>query len=303
VGKGVRIEVYQRPDLLGETLRGKEDRGGWGLDLMGVPLLQYSLTKLAEARGPIQSITLPPSLHSAQGLLRSVLPDAEVQVGAKMGHRNGYGIRLPTDGLIVPNDRDELRVQSIVEPWDLLNSFTETLKRDVNTMIISPSADVAKTAVISGPCMICDDVLIDDFCKIKGPVFIGPRTKVWTGSLVRESMLGPDCEVGFSCEIGRTYMLGGDRVAHHDVILDSVLGQNVWMGALIGTTNMLLNNSNVRYKEDRDLVDTGLQHFGAVFGHDSAVGAGTIILPGRFIPPKAIVQAGTVYSSPADAQP
>ena len=269
---------------------------------MGVPLLQYSLNRLAEANGPIEAITLPQSLHSVEAWLRDFLPGADVRVGVESDKWDGRGIRLPTDGVVVPDGEDGVRVESIVEPWELLNSSCGALKRDVITSTISASAEIAKTAVISGPCVISDNVLIDDFCKVKGPVYIGPRTKVWTGSLVRESMVGPDCEVGFSCEIGRTYMLGRDRVAHHDVILDSVLGQNVWMGAFIGTTNMLLNNSNVKYKQESGLVDTGLRHFGAVFGHDSAVGAGTMILPGRFIPPKAIVQAGTVYSGPADAQ-
>jgi acetyltransferase-like isoleucine patch superfamily enzyme len=299
---GVRVEVYRSPDRLGETLSGKEDRAGWGLDLMGVPLLQYSLTRLAEARGPIGTIILPQSLHSVGAWLKNLFPDVDVQIGVELGQLDGTGIRLPTDGLLVASGDGELKVETIVEPWELLKASNQTLKRDVNASIISNSAEVAKTAVVSGPCVVSDDVFIDDFCKIKGPVYIGPRTKVWTGSLIRESMLGPDCEVGFNCEIGRTYMLGGDRVAHHDVILDSVLGRNVWMGAFVGTTNMLLNNTNVKYKQDQGLVDTGLKNFGAVFGHDSAIGAGTIILPGRFIPPKAILQAGTVYSSPADAE-
>ncbi|HEV2138175.1 MAG TPA: hypothetical protein VGR53_04985, partial [Nitrososphaerales archaeon] len=102
------------------------------------------------------------------------------------------------------------------------------------------------------------------------------------------------------CEVARTYMLGRDRTAHHDVILDSVLGLDVWMGAFIGTTNKLLNNAKIKYKVGEKLVDTGVHHFGAVFGYGSAIGAGTVILPGRFIPPRAIIQAGTVYSSPAD---
>ena len=280
-------------------MRGDEGRRGWALDFMGVPLLVYDLEVISRVMGEVEEVCLPEGLEAAAPLLRAVLGSSKVRMAGGVAAEDGCTI-LPSAGVAWRDGDGRCRLTELVRPWDLLNAAVSALARDLKDPMISESAEISSTAVVSGPCVISDGVKVDDFCKIKGPVFIGPRTKVWTGSLVRESMIGADCEIGFGCEVARTYMLGGDRTAHHDVILDSVLGTNVWMGAFIGTTNKLLDMGNVRYKLDGNLVDTGLKHFGAVFGHDSAVGAGTMLLPGRFVPPHAIIQAGTVYSGPSD---
>jgi acetyltransferase-like isoleucine patch superfamily enzyme len=293
---GVQVTLTNGTDSLGETLRDSAERRGWGLDLMGVPLVIYSIRKILQIKGRVELIWVPPELESALGPLKQEFGSSQVMIdGRANGPPEKGDVVLPSDGLVVA-DGTGYRIDRMVDPWDLLEATQRVLRQEVTERRIADSAEIASTAVIDGPCFISEGAKVDDFCKIAGPVFIGPQTKVWTGSLVRESMIGPNCEIGFGCEVGRTYMLGADRVSHHDVILDSVLGWNTWMGAFIGTTNKLLNNSNVKYKKGEELVDTGRQHFGAVFGHDSAIGAGTIILPGRLVPSRAIVQAGTLYT-------
>jgi acetyltransferase-like isoleucine patch superfamily enzyme len=303
MSNGSRIRLTKTSDSIGGVLRDDGERPGWELDFVGVPLIVYNLRRIQELQGALEAVELPPELEGSAEILRSEFGESKVQVmGNGAGSPDRVATELPSNSLVVPDGKKVWTHESLAEPWKLLEAMCEALKREVKETRISASAEIAPTAVISGPCVISDGVKIDDFCKIKGPAYIGPRTKVWTGSLVRESMIGPDCEIGFGCEVARTYMLGRDRTAHHDVILDSVLGLNVWMGAFIGTTNKLLSNVNVKYKMDEKLVDTGVNHFGAVFGHDSSIGAGTMILPGRFIPPRAIIQAGTVYSGPVDVK-
>ena len=62
----------------------------------------------------------------------------------------------------------------------------------------------------------------------------------------------------------------------------------VWW--LFWTANVLLSRKNIKYEifnelGERSLLDTGLDHFGAVVGENCAIGASVIILPGRQIPP------------------
>jgi bifunctional UDP-N-acetylglucosamine pyrophosphorylase/glucosamine-1-phosphate N-acetyltransferase len=300
---GARIRIAKTTDSLGDVLRADGERPGWELDFMGVPLIVYNVRKIRELLGRLDGVELPPELEGSAEVLRGEFGESKVHVLRDgIGSPNGAAAELPSNSLVVPDGGNGWTYETLAEPWSLVEAMCKALKREVKETIIAGSAEIAPTAVISGPCVISEGVKIDDFCKVKGPAYIGPGTKVWTGSLVRESMIGPDCEVGFGCEVARTYMLGRDRTAHHDVILDSVLGLDVWMGAFIGTTNKLLNNATVKYKVGEKLVDTGVNHFGAVFGYGSAVGAGTVILPGRFVPPRAIIQAGTVYSSPADVK-
>ncbi len=113
-------------------------------------------------------------------------------------------------------------------------------------------------------------------------------------SLVRKSMLGINTKIGFNCDIARTYFEGHDRIAHQNLILDSIIGKNVWFGGYSGTANVLINRQNVRYQIGDSLVDTGTGHLGAIVGNNCAIGASVIILPGRQIPSNTVIQAGAV---------
>jgi bifunctional UDP-N-acetylglucosamine pyrophosphorylase/glucosamine-1-phosphate N-acetyltransferase len=109
-------------------------------------------------------------------------------------------------------------------------------------------------------------------------------------------MIGEDTTIGFNCEIAKSYFAGNnDKLAHHNVILDSIIGKDVWFGGYSGTANALLNKQSIRYKIDGTLVDTGTDHFGAVVGNNCAIGASVIILPGRQVASNSIVQAGTIF--------
>jgi acetyltransferase-like isoleucine patch superfamily enzyme len=190
-----------------------------------------------------------------------------------------------------------LTIDPIVYPWDLLNAIQKTLHQEVTQTAISPNASVAKSSIIQGPCIIEDDVTIDDFCKIKGPVYIGNGSFVGTSCLIRDSMIGSITNIGFSCEIGRTYLAGNDEIAHLNVIIDSVIGENVWFGGYSCTTNTLLNKKNVHYEiADGKLIDIGTHRFGSIIGNNCRIGSSVVLLPGKHLPPNTIIQAiGKTY--------
>ena len=193
------------------------------------------------------------------------------------------------------SDTKSLLVDSVVYPWDFLNIIHKTLHEEVTQTIISPNASVAKSSIISGPCIIEDEVTIDDFCKIKGPTYISKGSFIGMSSLIRDCMFGSNTRIGFNCEIGKSYFAGDDKISHQNVILDSMIGRNVWFGGYSGTANVLLNRKNVRYEIGNGrLMDTGTDHFGAVVGNNCAVGASVIILPGRRLPHNTVIQAGTI---------
>lgn len=57
-----------------------------------------------------------------------------------------------------------LFMDSIIYPWDFLNLVQKVLQDEVTQNIISPKASIAKSSIMEGPCIIEDDVNIDDFC-------------------------------------------------------------------------------------------------------------------------------------------
>jgi NDP-sugar pyrophosphorylase family protein len=193
-------------------------------------------------------------------------------------------------------ERGSFLIDYIIYPWDFLRIMQRVMEDKIVRTTISPDASVDRSSIIDGPCIIEDGVTIDDFCKIKGPTYIGRGSFIGMGSLVRKSMVGEGTTIGFNCEIGKSYFAGNnDKLAHHNVILDSIIGKNVWFGGYSGTANALLNKQSIRYEIDGTLIDTGTDHFGAVVGNNCAIGASVIILPGRQVASNSIVQAGTIF--------
>ena len=124
-------------------------------------------------------------------------------------------------------ERAALLIDAVIYPWDFLKLIQKVLCDNIKDTIISPNASIAKSSIIEGPCIIEDGVTIDDFCKIKGPTYIGKGSFIGMSSLIRNCMLGEKTRIGFNCEIARSYFAGHDKMAHQNVILDSVIGKGI----------------------------------------------------------------------------
>jgi UDP-N-acetylglucosamine diphosphorylase / glucose-1-phosphate thymidylyltransferase / UDP-N-acetylgalactosamine diphosphorylase / glucosamine-1-phosphate N-acetyltransferase / galactosamine-1-phosphate N-acetyltransferase len=182
-------------------------------------------------------------------------------------------------------------VNPIVYPWDFHYIIRRILQEEL-TESISPNASLSKSTIIDGPCIIEDDVTIDDFCKIKGPTYIGKGSLIGMTSLIRNCMLGNETRVGFNCEIGRSYFAGHDKIPHQNVIVDSLIGENVWFGAYSAVDNVLPQEEKILYEITKgNAIDTGMDHFGAVIGNNCTLSTSVIIKPGSHIQADTLIQA------------
>ncbi len=235
------------------------------------------------------------SVNSHSGCKNSLNKNT-INLNKKILDLNENTLFLPCDVILESNSSvKKLKFQRFLHPWNFLEMINNLLKSEIKRTVISNRSQIAKSAIIDGPCVIDDGVVIDDFVKIKGPAYIGKGSFIGMGSLVRNSVLEHNTNVGFNCEIGKSYFAGNAKISHHNVILDSLIGKNVWFGGYSGTANVLLTRNNVQYVIDGKLEDTGKNHFGAVVSNNSSIGASVIILPGRKIPPNSMIPAGTIY--------
>ena len=186
----------------------------------------------------------------------------------------------------------KILINPIKYPWDLHYVIQKVLQDEVTHVSISPNASISKTTVFDGPCIIEDDVTIDDFCKIKGPTYISKGSFIGMSSLIRNCMLGNKTRIGFNCEVARSYLLGGDKISHQNIILDSIIGENVWFGAYAATVNVLSTKQKISYEiEKGKSIDTGIDHFGALVGNNCTISTSVIIMPGRHIQADTMIQA------------
>ena len=245
------------------------------------------------------SIRAPPCEEQSAYLSASV-PDANIDTEKSLvlstDIGNDVSIQLPLNSVLwfSKTGKERLYADLITYPWDFLNISQKILQEEIKESKISPTASIAKSSIVEGPCIISDDVIVDDFCKIKGPTYIGKGSYIGMGSLIRNCIFNDETRIGFHCEIGKSYFAGHDKISHQNVILDSIIGENVWFGGYSGTANVLLDRQNVKYRIGDTLVNTGTDHFGAVVGNNCAIGASVIILPGRHVSPNSVIQAGTL---------
>lgn len=264
-----------------------------------IPADLYLLNNLIHQHFPSIDVTLTKTIDTFQETINHNSHSRNASLGSDLTRLKGptSSIRIPSNSILHINTEGELVIDEINYPWDFLKSVQKILDMEVTSTKVSSKAKISKTSILEGPCIIEKGVVIDDFCKIKGPAYIGENSFIGMGSLVRNSIIERNTRIGFNCEIGKSYFAGNDKVSHHNVILDTIVGQNVWFGGYSGTANVLLDRRNVRYKVNDILMDTGTDHFGSVIGNNCCIGASVIILPGRKIPSNSQIQAGTIVKS------
>ncbi|HXG06183.1 MAG TPA: hypothetical protein VNI77_02520 [Nitrososphaera sp.] len=314
----LQLTFFANDQKVTPLLEGSECNGTAAacLKIMNKPLIVHNIDALNRTlKGKITRVAIPKDLKDIMDTINQHCRDINVReiddgnnnswIGSdNMIKQQNYGgavfnwsedsIRLPINSVIHSSSPENIKVELITYPWNFLAAIQSLLKEYVTTTYISPSAKVSKTSVIEGPCIIEDNVVLDDFCKIKGPAYISAGSVVGMCSLIRSSILGKNTRIGFNCEIAKSFLFGNTKMPHQNGILDSLIGSNVWFGGYSATANVLLTRENIKFMINGTLLDTGTDHFGAVVGNNSVVGANVLILPGRQIPPNSRIQAGTI---------
>lgn len=131
---------------------------------------------------------------------------------------------------------------------------------------IAKDATVAKTASITGPCIIGHNTQIRQCAFIRGSAIIGDT-----------------CVVGNSTEIKNVIIFDVVQVPHYNYVGDSILGFHAHMGAGSITSNVKADKKNVVIKNEGELIETGRKKVGAMLGDFVDVGCGSVLNPGVVI--------------------
>lgn len=179
--------------------------------------------------------------------------------------------------------------QAVKFPWDvlkLMNLYLGKLERKIDK-----TASIAKSAIIEGNVVIGPNAKIFDNAVIKGPAYIGEGSIIATNALVRESMIGSNCVVGFATEIGRSY-LNNDVWCHSNYIGDSIIDENVSFGAGTVLGNLRFDEENVKVTINNKRMDSGTNKLGAVIGSGTRIGINSSTNPGVKIGKNCFVGGG-----------
>ncbi len=183
-------------------------------------------------------------------------------------------------------------------PWHVLDA-TKLFLSNIKQNVIKTN-NIDATAQIIGRVYIENGVKIGSFSKIVGPCYIGKNTVVADYTLVRESHIGQDCLIGGFSEVARSY-LGNHVFLHRNYVGDSVLSENVSLGAGVITANWRFDEENIRSPINKKIVDSGKSKLGTIIGRNTKIGVGVCIMPGVKIGTGSLVLPNsTVYKDIPD---
>ena len=134
----------------------------------------------------------------------------------------------------------------------------------------------------SGPILLESGVTIGPFCYIRGPVHIGPKSKVIERTTLKDMVsIGRVCKIGGEVEASTIEQYTNKQ--HHGFLGHSYLGSWVNLGA--GTCNSDLKNSygEVCMETSIGKKQSGMQFLGCIVGDYSKTAINTSIFTGKTI--------------------
>lgn len=272
---------------------------------------KYEKTWLINAR-------LTPSVSNMRRLEQ--FREAQIESSKRVVARQGWAVAaaiVPTSDLI-HQSQDQCR-QSIVQMGDTndelvevvetemqlfgyphevidhhLKSFGENLEHRIsNGQYDQPQqavyvgenvvlSDCCRLDTSEGPIVIDKDVQVGPFTFLKGPLYIGPHSKVNEHASIKDRVaIGHTCKIGG--EVESSIIEPFSNKQHHGFLGHSYLGSWVNLGA--GTCNSDLKNTyghvNMQYGDRK--VATGMQFVGCIAGDYVKTAINTSIFTGRLI--------------------
>jgi len=229
-----------------------------------------------------------------------------------MGVGEADAARLTIDDFLLPARFDALLarckrvdapdvVKLIRHPWELPIGGPVELRRQLRdggvidgqvysgahllnnrAIHIGHGAKIKPGAVLDaedGPIHIDRDVIVQPNAVIEGPCFVGARSIVRPGAVLREgTTIGPVCKVGG--EIEASVMQGYCNKQHDGFLGHSYVGSWVNLGADTVTSDLKNTYGTIRARINGVEVETGQRFVGSTIGDHSKTGIGTILPTG-----------------------
>jgi NDP-sugar pyrophosphorylase family protein len=127
-------------------------------------------------------------------------------------------------------------------------------------------------------------VLIESGAMLKEPTVIGDCTEVRQGAYVRGYCLtGSRCVIGHATEVKHSIFLNDAKAGHFAYLGDSILGNEVNLGAGTKFANLRFLPGHVLIRTPDGVVDSGLRKLGAILGDRAQTGCNSVTSPGALL--------------------
>jgi NDP-sugar pyrophosphorylase family protein len=170
--------------------------------------------------------------------------------------------------------------------WEALKRLDVYLQKPGKIEIEIPS-----TAYLIYPELISigPETVIEPGAYIQGPAIIGPKNTIRHGAYIRGGVVtGEGCVIGHATEVKHSILLNRAHAAHFNYVGDSILGNDVNLGAGVKLANFRLDHRDVNVVFQGKKFTTGLKKLGAVLGDGVQIGCNVVASPGTLIGPQSV---------------
>jgi len=182
-------------------------------------------------------------------------------------------------------------------PWDILRANRLVLSKMLKGKgsFIAETASIDNGAKIEGPVWISNNVKIRSGSTIKGPCYIGENSYIGNNALIRENVsIGRDVIVGFGVELKNSVIFNGTKTGRLSFIGDSILGENVDVGAGTQTWNVSPRSEPIYMNIEGEKIRVPMEKFGAIIGDNTRISINVSILPGKIIGTNVDISPGVI---------
>ncbi len=179
----------------------------------------------------------------------------------------------------------------VVYPWEILTA-NKMIMDSWQESSIAKTATLEANVTLQGIVHIKAGAIIKSGAVLEGPCCIGEGSYIGNNSLIRSyTSVGKNCSVGSGVELKNCVVMDNSQTARLSFVGDSVLGENVDMGAGCMTVNRTVDWKPISVKNGKRPMGTGMKKLGAFLGDGVVVGAGNTLQPGTVVAPGKILPA------------
>lgn len=199
--------------------------------------------------------------------------------------------------MFAPSQLFDLENLSIKDIFDSVDQAYEILGTPLKEYCKKLSGREIHGTVMEGAVLVGDGIyigegtVVEPGAFIKGPAYIGKNTEIRHSAYLRGNVVvGDNCVVGHCTEVKMSIFLDGAKAGHFAYVGDSILGNNVNLGAGTKLANLKIIESDIVLHTDTgDKVVTGLRKMGAILGTNVEIGCNAVTSPGTILAPKSMV--------------
>jgi NDP-sugar pyrophosphorylase family protein len=152
--------------------------------------------------------------------------------------------------------------------------------------------EVAPSAVVQGPVFIGPGTRVEPYAMIIGPAVIGENCVVRHSAYLRGYVIAGDgCVIGHCTEVKSSIMLNRAAAPHFNYVGDSIIGNDVNLGAGTVCANLRLDERKARAEDlGGEKMPTGRRKLGAIIGDSSHTACNVVLSPGTLLPRHSLVR-------------